>query len=72
MSNLSTRQVADMLGVETWRIQRLFEDCDLPDVQRFAGKRVVPSTMLPTIVDALRNRDWLPESSTDAGVSHAG
>ena len=66
MSNLSTREVAELLGVESWRIQRLFESGDLPEVGRFAGKRVVPSAMLPQIVDALRSRDWLPESTAEA------
>ena len=66
MSNLSTREVAELLGVEKWRVQRLFESGDVPDVPRFAGKRVVPSTMLPQIVDALRNRDWLAESTAEA------
>ena len=60
-TNYTTRQIAELLGVETWRIQRIFEDGDLPDVDRFAGKRVIPSTMLPQVIDALRNREWLPE-----------
>jgi hypothetical protein len=58
----STREIADLLGVQTWRIQRLFSDRTLPDCGRFAGKRTVPGTMLPQIVDALRARGWLPES----------
>jgi len=58
--NFSTQQVADLYGVEVWRIQRLFSVGALPDVPRFAGKRMVPRSMLPTVVDALRARGWLP------------
>lgn len=72
MSNFSTREVADLLGVKPWQIQRLFEDGDLPNVPRFAGKRVIVSTMIPQVVDALRNRDWLPETATTGEVvAHA-
>jgi predicted site-specific integrase-resolvase len=58
----TTREVAELLGVETSRIQRLFSDGTLPDCGRFAGKRTVPGTMVPQIVDALRARGWLPEA----------
>lgn len=59
--HLTTKQVADLLGVECWRVQRVFENGDVHDVGRFAGKRCIPSEMLPQIVDALRARGWLPE-----------
>jgi predicted site-specific integrase-resolvase len=62
----STRQVADILGVETWRIQRVFEDGMLPEPERFAGKRAIPPSLVPQIVDALRQRDWLPKSEEAA------
>jgi hypothetical protein len=64
---LSTREVADLLGVETWRVRRLFQDRTLPEPGRFAGKRAIPRTQLVAIIDALRARGWLlPEG----GVSH--
>ena len=65
MSNAiySTSQVAEILGVETWRIQRLFETGTLPEPDRFAGKRAIPPALIPLIVDALRQRDWLPRSA---------
>ena len=58
----STREVADFLGTDTWRIRRLFEDGTLPEPGRFAGKRAIPSDLIPRIVDELRSRGWLPEA----------
>lgn len=64
---LSTRDVADLLGTETWRVRRLFEDGTLPEPSRFAGKRAIPRESIPTIVDALRGRGWLqPEAAVSA------
>ena len=57
---LTTREVADVLGTDTWRVQRLFEEGRLPEPQRFAGRRVITPELLPSIVDALRARGWLP------------
>jgi hypothetical protein len=62
----STRQVAEVLGVESWRIQRLFEDGTIAEPERFAGKRAIPPVLIPQIVDALRQRDWLPKPSEAA------
>jgi hypothetical protein len=63
----STRQVAEIFGVQTWRIQRLFEDGTLPEPERFAGKRCIQPSLMPSITDALRSRGWLPERE----ASHA-
>jgi hypothetical protein len=68
---LSTAEVANMLHVPSWRIRRLFEDGELVEPPRVAGRRVVPTGMLPAIIDALRNRDWLPESAAAPEVAHA-
>lgn len=57
---LTTREVADLLGTDTWRVQRLFEEGSLPEPRRFAGRRVITPDLIPTIVDALRARGWLP------------
>ena len=57
----STRELAEMLGTETWRVRRLFESGTLPEPSRFAGKRAIPREMIPAVVDALRERGWLPE-----------
>jgi len=56
----STREVADLLGVDYWRVQRLFQSGALSETARFAGKRTIPREMLPAILDALRARGWLP------------
>lgn len=69
-SILSTRQVADMLGVKTWQVRRLFEAGDLNEVDRFAGKRAIPSSMLPEIIDALRLHGWIAQPM-QAEVAHA-
>jgi len=58
---LSTRDVADLLGTETWRVRRLFEDGTLPEPGRFVGKRAIPRSMIPQILDALRSRGWLSQ-----------
>jgi hypothetical protein len=55
----STSQVAEFVGVETWRVRRLFEDGTLAEPQRFAGKRAIPAESIPIIIDALRTRGWL-------------
>jgi len=65
----STRELADVLGTETWRVRRLFEDGTLPEPGRFAGKRAIPGTLIPVICDELRKRGWLPtiEAGADQG-----
>jgi hypothetical protein len=65
--HLTTKQVADLLGVECWRVQRIFENGEVPEPTRFAGKRAIPGALLPRIVDALRAHEWLPDP-TDAEV----
>lgn len=59
----STADLARVLGTDEWRVRRLFEDGDLPETERFAGKRVIPGEMIPAVVDALRDRGWLPAES---------
>jgi hypothetical protein len=62
----TTREIGETLGVETWRIRRLFEDGTLAEPARFAGKRAIPPSLVPGIVDALRRRGWLPEAVESA------
>ncbi len=59
----STREVGDILGVDEWRVRRLFEVGDVPEPDRFAGKRAIPRELIPDIVDALRHRRWLPNTA---------
>ena len=57
----SSRELAEILGTETWRIQRIFQDGTLPEPPRLAGRRCIQSSQIPAIVDALRARRWLPD-----------
>lgn len=68
----TTRELADTLGTDTWRIRRLFGDGTLTEPARFAGKRAIPGSMLPAIVDALRLRGWLPPAESTAPELEAG
>jgi hypothetical protein len=61
----TTKEVADLCTIDTWRVQRLFEDGTLPEPSRFAGKRAIPRKMLPAIFNALRARGWLPASELE-------
>lgn len=63
----TTREVAELLGTAEWKIRRLFEDGTLPEPGRFAGKRVITRDQLPTILDALRSRGWVPTAEVPAG-----
>ena len=62
---LSTRDVADLLSVDNWKVRRLFEDGSLPEPARLAGRRAIPREMLPAIVDAMRGRGWLPAATSE-------
>ena len=62
----STREIGETLHVPTWQIQRIFENGDVPEPGRFAGKRAIPGELIPAIVDALRARGWLPEKQEAA------
>ena len=63
----STREVADILETDVWRVRRLYEDGTLPEPDRFVGKRVIPSRQIPAVVDALRERGWLPSPCSVRG-----
>jgi len=68
----TTREVGLVLGVEEWRVRRLFEDGTLAEPPRFGGKRAIPSTLIPAIVDALRDRGWLPTLEPAGEVGDVG
>ena len=61
-THLSTGDVSELLGVDTWRVRRLYEDGDLPDPPRIGLARAIPRESIPFIVDALRARGWLPKA----------
>jgi hypothetical protein len=62
----STSQVAQMLGIEEWKVRRLFEDHTLPEPPRISGRRLISQRYIQTIRRACQARRWLEEST--AGV----
>lgn len=62
----TTRELAEFVGTDEWRVRRLFEDGTLPEPERFGGKRAIPSDLVPSVVDALRDRGWLPAAEVAA------
>ncbi len=66
----TTAELADLLNVETWHIQRIFEQGDVPEPARFAGKRAIPKSVIPTVIDALRAHGWLECTQEQKGVGH--
>lgn len=60
---VTTGELGDHLGVQAWRIARLFELGILPEPQRIGNRRLIPKSMIPAIVDALRDRGWLPQTT---------
>ena len=56
----STADVAELFGSDEWRVRRLYESGTLPEPPRFAGRRLIRRADLPAILDALRDRGWLP------------
>ena len=57
-------ELGDLLQVQSWRIARLFELGVLSEPQRIGGRRLIPKLMIPSVVDALRDRGWLPVELT--------
>jgi hypothetical protein len=70
---LTTRQVAEEItesvcvqgSVREWQVRRLYEENDLAQVSKFAGKRAIPRSDLPKSVVALRRRGWLQLPKTE-------
>ena len=60
LSFVGVGELAETLGAQTWRISRLFEDGTLPEPPRVGGRRMIPKSQVPAVVDALRERNWLP------------
>ena len=56
----STGELGDELGVQSWRISRLFELGVVEEPPRVAGRRMIPRALIPRIVKALGERGWLP------------
>jgi hypothetical protein len=70
--HLTTRELAEFLGVDEWRVRRLFETKSVPEPPRFGGKRAIPRSQIPAIVHALEGRGWLPVPTAPAEPVNAG
>jgi hypothetical protein len=61
----SCGQVADRISAEfgvrlpPWKVSRLFELRLLDEGQRINGRRAIPESMIPRIVEIMRARGWL-------------
>lgn len=55
----TTGELGDLLGVQAWRIARVFELGIVPEPQRVGGRRLIPAESLPAVVAALEARGWL-------------
>jgi len=63
---LSLGELGDTLGVQSWRIARLFELGILSEPPRIGRRRLIPKALVPEIVDTLRARGWLARDGADA------
>lgn len=61
---VSVGDLAETLGVQSWRIARLFELGILPEPPRTGRRRMIPKCWVPKVVDALRERGWIQEASS--------
>jgi hypothetical protein len=59
-THFTTGELGDFLGVQAWKIARLFETRALPEPLRVGGRRLIPQALIPDVVDGLRRRGWLP------------
>ncbi|MEM8495918.1 MAG: hypothetical protein AAF663_11090, partial [Planctomycetota bacterium] len=54
----TTRELADLLGTDAWRVRRLFELGVLPEPPRCGQARAIPREMIGEVAAALRDRGW--------------
>ena len=59
-THFTTGELGDFLGVLAWKISRLFELGILNEPTRVGGRRLIPQSLIPAVVDSLRDRGWLP------------
>jgi hypothetical protein len=62
-SHFTSGELGDFLGVQAWKISRLFELGIINEVDRVGGRRLIPRSAIPAITQALQNRGWLKEES---------
>lgn len=58
-------ELGDALGVQAWRIARIFELGLVSEPHRVGGRRLIPRGMIPEIISALLARNWLPTSTAE-------
>lgn len=64
--HLSVGEMADSITKATgvvvlpWRVTRLFELRLFPDPPRVGGRRVIPESLQPQLIRAMRDRGWIP------------
>jgi predicted DNA-binding transcriptional regulator AlpA len=72
-THFTTRDVAEILGVDHWRVMRLYETGTLPNPPRIGRLRAIPRSELADIVEALRDRGWLAmQQKKSPGDTNAG
>jgi len=63
-SHFTTGELGELLGVQAWRIARLFELGVLAEPPRIGGRRLIAKELIPAVADALRERGWLPQQES--------
>ena len=59
-------ELGDTLGVQSWRIARVFELGLVPEPPRVGRRRMIPKELIPDVIDALRFKGWLPPAARRA------
>jgi len=58
-SHFTTGELGDYLGVQSWKIARLFELEIIDEPARIGGRRLIPKNLVPVVIAALQERNWL-------------
>lgn len=59
-THFTTGELGDFLGVQAWKIARLFELGEVAEPPRVGGRRLIPQSMIGAVIDGLRSHGWLP------------
>lgn len=66
MQFYTTGEIAELFGVEPWKVRRLYELGLLPDPPRAGQYRMIPEGDLPQVRAELSARGWLPAKTAGA------
>ncbi len=61
-THFTSGELGDLLGVQSWKIARLFELGIMREPPRVGGRRLIAKSLVPQVVESLRLRGWLAES----------